>query len=68
MSLDNSTGIPSPSDKLPPPECSLNIRVRRFGKLSIWWWESNDSYSGASHHASGSSSRDSPYCVAFNAA
>jgi len=68
MRLADSTGIPSPSDKLPPLECSLNIRVHRFRKLSIWWWENNDFYSGASYHATGSSSRDSPYCVAFDAA
>jgi len=59
MSLADSTRIPSPSDKLPPLERSLNIRVRRFHILSIWWWESNDSYSDASYHATVNSSRAS---------
>jgi len=68
MSLADSTGIASPSDKLPPLECSPNIRVHRFRILSIWWWESNDSHSGASYDACGSTSRDNPYCVAFDAA
>jgi len=68
MSLADLTGTPSPSDKLPPLECSPNIRFHRFRKLSIWWWESNDSHSGASYHTSGSSSRDNLYYVAFDAA
>jgi len=68
MSLADSTGIPSPSDKLPPLECSLIIHVGSFRKLSIWLWENSGSHSGTSYHASGSSSRDSPYCVAFGAA
>jgi len=65
MSLANWTGIPSPSDKLPLIECSLNIRVHRFHKLSIWWWENSGSHSGASYHVSGSSSHNNPYDVAF---
>ena len=68
MSLADSTGIPSRSDKLPALQCSLNIRVHRFRKMGVWWWESNDSDSGASYHGSGSSSRDNSYCVAFDAA
>jgi len=68
MSLADSTGIPSPSDKLPLLECSLNIGVHRFRKLSIWWWESNDSHSDASYHASGNSSPDIPDCVALDVA
>jgi len=66
MSLADSTGIPSPSDKLAPLECSPNIRVRWFRTPSIGWWENNDSHSGPSYHTSGSSSRDNPYCVAFD--
>jgi len=68
MSLADSTGITSPSDKLPPLECSPNIHVRRFRKLSIWFWESNYSHSGASYHSSSSSSHDSLHCAAFDAA
>jgi len=68
MSLADSTGIPSSSDKLPPLEGSLDIRIRMFHILSIWWWESNDSHSDVSYHASGNSSRDSPYCGAFDVA
>jgi len=67
MSLTDSTGIPSPSDKLPPLKCSLNILVRRFRKLSIWGWKNSGSHSGASYHASSSSSRDSQYYVALDA-
>ena len=68
MSLADSTGTSSPSDKLPLLESSPNIRVRTFHKLNIWWWESNDSYSGASYHVSGSSCYDNSYCVTFDAA
>jgi len=67
MSLADSTGIPSPSNKLCPLECSLNIHVRRFRKLSIWWWESSDFSANVSYHVSNSSSRDSLYCVALDA-
>jgi len=68
ISLADSTGIPSPSNTLPPLECSLSIHICGFHKLSIWWWENSGCHCGASYHASGSSSRDSPCCVAFDAA
>jgi len=55
MSHAGSTGIPSPSNKLLPLDCSQTIHVHRFRKLCIWWWENNDGLSGANYHTSGSS-------------
>jgi len=66
MSLTDSTGIPSASDKWPPLEYSLDIHVHKFRKLSIWWWENRRSHSVASYFASSSSCRENPYYIAFD--